>query len=385
MPWRCRLRSDLPLPPLTGLRGVVVNWRDPWHRAAGGSERYAWELAQALRGAGADVEFLTGRDGGQSARSTVDGIVVTRLGSTFAFYLRCLVALTLRRRRTDFVVDVENGIPSFAPVVLRRSTPVLLVMHHVHLDQFGTHFPAPVAAVGRFLERRVMPRVYRRARTVAVSESTRDEMVRRLGWSGPVEIVHNGADGGLVLGHEPDPRRVVVLGRLVAHKRVDRVLVACADLMSAGRPVRLDVVGRGPETQALRDRATALGLADHVTFHGFVDEQRKAALLRRAQLHVCASQGEGWGQVVLEAAAAGVPTLAYDVPGLRDSVLDERTGWLLPAEADLTDGLDRALAALAEPGLPSLMADECRAWADKFTWSTMRARFVDLVHEETRR
>ena len=52
--------------PLEGRRAVVANWRDPWHQLAGGSERYAWELAMGLRDAGARVEFWTARDPGQA-------------------------------------------------------------------------------------------------------------------------------------------------------------------------------------------------------------------------------------------------------------------------------------------------------------------------------
>ena len=56
--------------------------------------------------------------------------------------------------------------------------------------------------------------------------------------------------------------------------------------------------------------------------HGFLDEDDKHAVLGAAAVHVCASDAEGWGQVVIEAAAYGLPTLARDVPGLRASVHD---------------------------------------------------------------
>ena len=59
---------------LAGARVVVVNWRDLDHSLAGGSERYAWEFARALRDAGAHVEFITARDAGQSRRDIRDGI-----------------------------------------------------------------------------------------------------------------------------------------------------------------------------------------------------------------------------------------------------------------------------------------------------------------------
>jgi glycosyltransferase involved in cell wall biosynthesis/SAM-dependent methyltransferase len=369
---------------LRDLRAVVVNWRDPAHHLAGGSERYAWEIAAALRDAGASVEFVTSRDSGQSARDVVDGIRVRRAGGRFTVYLWTLMLMLLRRRRTDLVIDVENGIPSFSPLVLRRSTPVVLVMHHVHLDQFGSHFPRPVAAWGRLLERRLMPLVYRRCQVQAVSGSTRDEMVTRLGWSGPIEVVFNGADLRGMARSEPEPRRVAVLGRLVAHKRIHLVVEAAAALRDRGEPIMVDVIGRGPREESLRRLVMARGLTDVVRLHGFVDEQTKAHLLARAELHVCASEGEGWGQVVLEAAAAGVPTVAYDVPGLRDSVLPGRSGWLLQRGERLEDGITKAFAELretpqSESGRAEAIRADCRAWADQFTWDEMRRRSLQVA------
>lgn len=366
-------------PQLRDLRAVVVNWRDPGHRLAGGSERYAWEMAVALRDAGASVEFLTSRDTGQSAREVVDGIRVRRAGGRFSVYLWTLLLMLVRRRRTDLVIDVENGIPSFSPLVLRRTTPVVLVMHHVHLDQFGSHFPRAVAAWGRLLERRLMPLVYGRCQVQAVSGSTREEMTTRLGWPGPIEVVFNGADLRATAPSEPEPRRVAVLGRLVAHKRIHLVVEAAAALRDRGEPVVVDVIGRGPREESLRALVAARGLTDLVRLHGFVDEQTKADLLARAELHVCASEGEGWGQVVLEAAAAGVPTVAYDVPGLRDSVLSGRTGWLLQPAEGLADGIARALDELSEPVLAESVRADCRAWADKFNWEEMRVRSLQVA------
>ena len=213
--------------PLAGRRAVVVNWRDPWHSLAGGSERYAWEFARSLHAAGARVEFLTAREPGQHAAELRDGIEIRRAGGPFTFYAHAALRLLRRRRRLDIVIDPECGIPTFSPLFVRRDTAVVLVLHHVHQEQFRTYFPAPLAWLGRTLERVVMPRVYRRRATVAVSQSTRREMRTQLGWDGPIGILGNGAraaadhDG---LAEAKDPDRLVVLGRLVPHKRVDLVL-----------------------------------------------------------------------------------------------------------------------------------------------------------------
>lgn len=365
---------------LRGARVVLVNWRDPGHRHAGGSERYAWELATGLAHAGAHVQLLTSRDRGQGRRSRIDGIDVRRRGGRFTYYAWTAGRLLLARRRIDLLVDAENGIPSFAPLFVRRATPVVLVVHHVHLDQFGVHFPPGLARVGRILEGRVMPSVYRGARAVAVSESTRQDMIDRLGWMGDIEVVHNGAPSPRPPGQSV-PGAVVVLGRLVAHKRVDRVVEAVSELRRSGRAISLDVVGRGPEQARLHELVDRHALRGHVRIHGYLSEQDKLAVLSRSRLHVCASDGEGWGQVVLEAAAAGVPTVARNVVGLRDSIIPGRTGWLLEQGDRLADGIAGALDELDEDARRRAMAAACSTWAARFTWDAMRSSFVAIARE----
>lgn len=378
---------------LSGARVVVVNWRDLDHSLAGGAEIYAWQFARALHEAGARVHFVTARDEGQAAREVRDGIEVRRGGGALIFYLFALTWLLRHRRRIDAVIDPACGLPSFSPLVLRRGTPALLIVHHVHQAQFAVHFPAPVAAFGRWMERVAMRRVYRNHVTAAVSASTVAEMRAQLGWTGDVRVLENGADlpaADLVDADAKDPDRVVVLGRLVTHKRVDLALEAVRRAQDravlAGRTIRVDVIGRGPEHDLLVARTAELGLTGQVTFHGFVPAAAKDALLARASVHVCASDAEGWGQAVIDAAARGVPTVARDVPGLRDSIRPGESGWLVPDSEDpatvvtrLTEALTSALVDAADPGYRGLRAEACLAWAHKFDWSQMRLQARDLT------
>lgn len=378
---------------LRDARIVLVNWRDPWHSRAGGSERYAWEFALALREGGADVEFWTARDAGQSRSDTHDGIRVRRLGRTYSFYGRSLLALAwarLRRRTPDAVVDMDCGIPVFTTAVLPRRTPVVLVVHHIHQEQFLLTMRRPMADLGRFLEGRVMPRAYGRATTLAVSESTVTEMREQLQWRGEVRVLHNGTDPAPATTASPVPDRLVVFGRVVAHKRVDLVVRAAAVVRRHRPGLTLDVVGAGDELDRVRAVVAETGMTDVVRLHGFLPDAEKSAALSEAVLHVCASDAEGWGQVVLEAAAHGLPTLARDVPGLRDSIRDGETGWLMPEDARGTEhdlvarlvtGINVALDAMADPAARGRMAQSCRTWAAGFGWERMHVAVRDVVAE----
>jgi glycosyltransferase involved in cell wall biosynthesis len=384
---------------LTGVRIAVVNWRDPWHPEAGGAETYAWEMAQGLSRRGAHVTYLTARADGQSAAEHRDSIAIIRLGSRFTVYPLVFGWLLRHRRDFDAVVDCQNGIPFFTPWALPRRVPVFCVVHHVHDAQFGVHFSPPVAAIGRFLEGPVAKRAYRRHQCVAVSRSTALAMSRRLGWTGPVSIIPNGLspvakDTGALDTGAPDmgaadtgaatrgvdshaAAAITWVGRMVAHKRVDRVLAVASRLAPAA--VTIDVIGRGPCSEELAAQIASLGLGDRVRLRGYMPEDAKRAAVAASLLHLNTSQGEGWGLCVLEAAQLGVPTVAYDVDGLRDAVRDGETGWLVHSGERLEDVVERALTTLSDAGRRAEIAAACRAWAAQFDWDDSAGQLAELI------
>jgi glycosyltransferase involved in cell wall biosynthesis len=368
---------------LTGLRVAIANWRDPWHPEAGGAERYAWEMARGLAGRGAEVRFLTARARGQARSDRRDGITVTRAGGRFTVYPRVLGWLLAHRRSFDAVLDCQNGIPFFTPCVLPRRVPVLCVVHHVHTAQFSVHFPPWLAWAGRMLEGPAARLAYRRHACVAVSPSTVTAMRERLRWSGDIYLIPN----GVAMPAGPTRRRrsghvsLVWLGRLVAHKRAGRILPVAERLRGHG--VIIDVVGRGAGAAPLAAAVAARGLAGTVRLHGFLPEAGKQAVLAGALLQLNTSQGEGWGLCVLEAAALGVPTVAYDVDGLRDAVRDGETGWLVRAGELIEDVTERAVKELTDPARRAAVAEACRSWAAQLSWDRSVARMTALVGAAT--
>ena len=382
------------MPQLAGLRVAIVNWRDPWHPSAGGAEQYAWQMALGLLARGARVCYLTARAPGQSRSECRDGIQIVRTGSQWTVYPGVLGWLARHRRRFDAVIDCQNGIPFFTPWVLPRRVPVLCVVHHVHDAQFGVHFSPLVARVGRLLEGPVARRTYRRHACVAVSQSTVTAMRDRLRWTGPIHVVPNGltADsfdrpapgatvapsppGALVDGPAPEIAVLTWVGRLVAHKRVERVLDIAQRL---GDGAVIDVIGRGPAAVPLAAEITALGLGERIRLRGFLPEADKRAAVAGSLLHLNTSQGEGWGLCVLEAAALGVPTVAYDVDGLRDAVRDGETGWLVRAGQRLDDVAERAVKELSDPVRRAEIAAACRSWAGQFDWDSSAGVMAGLV------
>jgi glycosyltransferase involved in cell wall biosynthesis len=120
-----------------------------------------------------------------------------------------------------------------------------------------------------------------------------------------------------------------------------------------------------------------------VEFTGFVPEPEKLRLLRGAWVHVLTSPKEGWGISVLEAAACGTTTVASDSPGLRDSVIDGETGFLVPHN-DVTALAKRIGQVLDDAHLRERLGQAARQFADRHTWERAADEMEAFLSEVAR-
>ena len=346
---------------------VILNWRDRRHPAAGGAELYCERLARELARRGRSVVLVTSRPGAVPARETRDGFTIRRMGSWWSVYPLALLWLLRHRSSVGAVIDSQNGVPFFSPLVVGARVPVVLLVHHVHQDLFVRALRPLAARFARWLEGPATRRVYRRRTVVVLSPSARTQVRRRLRFDGAISVVPTGADTlGLRQDRSAAPR-IVVVGRLTPHKRLDSLVDAMAAVRRRLPDAELHLVGEGPARQDLERRAQVAGA--RVVFHGRLPDAARDELLSTAWLTVSASDGGDWGVSLVEANAAGVPALARRVSGLRDTVRHGQTGWLVDEAGNgLADAITRALVTLADPAVASRIGERARAWAARFTW-----------------
>jgi glycosyltransferase involved in cell wall biosynthesis len=362
------------------LRVLILNWRDVTHPWSGGAETYMHEIARRWAADGIDVAWLTQRHPGSPRHQVIDRIHVRRVGGRVTMYPRAAISyMTLLRNRYDVIIDCENGIPFFAPLYSR--VPTVLVVHHVHQEIFRNQVPRQLRWLALWLEGWLMPRVYRRCQVVAVSDDTRSDLID-LGFdSGRISIIRNGVVPSRDAGSRPgDDPSILCMGRLKPQKSVDVLIRALPAVVEKFPGLRLDVVGQGPDRYRLERLAWTTGMAAHVRFHGYVRSQVRDALSAAAWVAVCPSSFEGWGVVCMEASARGLPVIASNVPGLRESVRDGETGLLVPHgdEGALADAL---VALLEAPEMRRAMGDAGKRWAARHTWDDSAARFANLLNE----
>ncbi len=348
----------------------MVNWLDRSNPLAGGAEAHLHEVFGRLAGWGHEVVILSSGFPGCQARETLDGMDIHRVGSRMTFGLHVPRYLKRKLDPNQFHVVVEdlNKVPVFMPLWTHR--PVVLLVHHLFGTTAFREASLPVAAATWILERSI-PRVFKDIPAVAVSESTAVDLRTRGLSRQEITVVHNGVDLEALTPGDPEDRfstpTVLYLGRIKRYKGIDLVLQAAARLRNRDTALRLLIAGKGDDLPRLRRLSEKLKLGDTVDFLGYVPEEEKGRLLRRSWLHTLTSPKEGWGISILEASACGTPTIASDSPGLRDAVVDGKTGILVP-HGDIT-ALSEAIARLLrDPKTREGMGAAARKFSEGFTW-----------------
>ena len=357
------------------MRILLVNWNDRENPWAGGAEVHLHQIFGRLARAGAEIDLVASGWPGAPAALELDGMRVSRVGSRYRFALaaRPAVQRLLAERRYDVVVEDINKVPLY----LARLTDLPFCALVPHL--FGTTAFQEVnwlLAAVVWASERPLPRAYRRAAFQVISESTRDDLVRRGVPSERIAVIYPGVDAAWLCPDPAVPRAArptfLYLGRLKRYKGVDIALRAVAEARRNGRDIMLQVAGQGDDRPRLEREARAAGVGEAVRFLGFVSEEEKRRLLREAWAVVLPSPKEGWGITNVEAAACGTPALASDSPGLRESVRHGETGFLVP-HGDVRALADRMLELAGDPGLVERLGARARTFAQGLSWDRAAA------------
>jgi glycosyltransferase involved in cell wall biosynthesis len=352
------------------LRILILNWRDlenPW---AGGAEVHIHEIADGLVRRGHSVTLLSSHFPGSAAESVRHGVRILRAGNKWNANIALFWAARreIKQQRYDIVIEDINKVPFFTPPI--HDLPMVVYVPHL----FGsTVFRETNPLFGAYIwaMERPISYVYRRATWIAISESTRRDLVSRGVPKERTHVVHCGLDFDSYQRSDPPPRRdhpaLVHVGRLMRYKSADVALRALAILRQTRPDARLYVAGDGPDLSRLQNLAQHLDISEAVDFLGFLPHAEKVDLLWRSHLLLNPSPKEGWGLTVVEANACGVPVVASRRPGLMDSVRDGITGRLV----EYGDAAAFAAACdelLGDPQEYKRVVGEARDWARSFRW-----------------
>jgi glycosyltransferase involved in cell wall biosynthesis len=247
-------------------------------------------------------------------------------------YLGAFARTLARDRRFDLIVCAHINLLPFAYAAHRLTgAPIVMLMYGIDVWQ------PPKNALSRLFLKKLLA-------YVSISRITQE---RFLEWAPKLRAKPHILPNAIHLeNYAPGPKNealaarygvtgkrvLMTLGRLVAEERYkgfDEVIETLPDLLNDSPDLVYLIAGKGSDMERLKEKARSVGVGDHVVFTGYVAEEEKAALYRLADVYVMASRGEGFGFVILEALATGIPTIASAVDGGREALRDGMLGQLV--------------------------------------------------------
>ncbi len=349
---------------------LAVNWRDLKNPDAGGAEVHLHEILSRMAARGHEVTLFSANFRGGSEEETYDGIRVFRRGSWYDanYVLPFAIRSFLKENSCDLVIEDINKIPFFLPAFVKPR--VTAVVPHL----FGSTVfreTNPLFGSYVYIWERFIPFVYQSCRFVVISPSTKEDLIQRGIPHDRIEVVFCGLDhstyrllDGTSRFEEPT---MVHFGRIRKYKSVDVLIRAFGLVRRKLNNARLLIAGDGPERPSLERLTDRLNLNESVQFLGVVETRSLVEILNRSHLFINASSKEGWGLTVLEANACGVPVIASNRPGLKDSVQNDKTGLLVDYGRPEAFA-EKALELLEDPVRWRGMSEASVKWARSFTW-----------------
>jgi glycosyltransferase involved in cell wall biosynthesis len=311
------------------------SWKDTGHPESGGAELISSELRKRLAKDGHVVRLITAQYQGSSAHETIDGVEIYRIGNRFTVYLKAFFLFRKDMKNwPDLIIDEMNTIPFGCAIYSRRKSALLT--YQLARRVWFYQLPFPFSWIGYLLEPFylfLLSRIYHTVLTE--SESTKNDLAR---FGFKKENIHVFRAGMSLeplktLPPKNDRSAVLSLGALRPMKRTLDIVKAFEIARDNNSSLELLVAGDASGKYANKV-IHYVGTSRHkaaIQILGRVSGSERLRLMKTSAIIVVTSIKEGWGLIVTEANSQGTPAIAYNTDGLRDSVLADKTGVLVPS------------------------------------------------------
>ena len=354
---------------------LIFSWRGPGHPNFGGAEISTHEHAKGWVKSGHEVTLFTSIYKGGKEEEIVDGVRIIRSGSqvlgvhweAFKWYL------FKNRQKFDLVIDQFHGIPFFTPLYVREKK--LGFIHEVTKEVWKLNpWPKPFNLLpyvfGTFFEPLVFSLLYKNIPFMTVSNSTKKDLEEWGIKSQNIFIVHNGVSSKFIKNFKDKEKRTTItyLGAISRDKGIEDALKVFALLKQKNNNFQFWVIGKSDVNYLsfLNEKIKKLNIKDDIRIWGYVSEDKKDNLLSRSHLLINPSIREGWGLVVIEAARVGTPSVGYDVAGLRDSIVNGKTGIL--CKPNPKDCSEEIFSLINNKRKYNMLRENCIKWGNGFSW-----------------
>lgn len=365
---------------------LLFSWRGPKHPHAGGAEISTHEHAKGWVNAGHKVTLFTSMYKNAKQQEYIDGVHIIRKGSQFfGVHLEAFKWFMFERKEQfDIVIDEFHGIPFFTPLFIRIKK--IGFIHEItkevwKLNSWNKPLNLLPAVLGTVFEPLIFRLFYINTPFMTVSQSTRQDLVN---WRIPkrnITVIHNGINipkTGKLPSKEKN-KTAIFLGAISKDKGIEDVIKIFKEIDNKEQSWQFWVVGKSDlrYLKVVKNLTKKLGIFNKINFFGYVSENKKFELLSKAHVLINPSIREGWGLVVLEGASVGTPTVGYNVPGLKDSILDNKTGILCDPKPEIC--AEAILVLMNDQKKYNFLNINCINWSKKFRWEDACKQSLKLI------
>ena len=364
------------------VRIVVLSRRSINHPLAGGAGSYIHEIFRRLTDRHS-ITILS--SGGMLSKPVeeIDGIDYRQFPEAFHRITLPARYLTKFAGKTDLLIDNSDvGIPWLSPFYTKM--PKILVTYQVARDIFHHEYARPFAEIAVNLEPRIYS-LYRNNRIVTCSPSTKDDLVSLGIQPERISVIRPGIDDSF-RGFEPDGLKfedptIICISRFRRYKGLSYAVRSMKFVLEKVPRAKLVIVGNGNPTELKEEvsRTDYPGSIQILERAPNTWNSEKKVMLSRSRLLLIPSVREGYGIVVIEANACGTPAIGWTVPGVQDSIVDGKTGLLVPF-GDIR-GLGETIARLLMKESTQLddLSRPAIDWARQHSWDSAARAFAQII------
>jgi glycosyltransferase involved in cell wall biosynthesis len=360
---------------------LIVNWQDWTNPLSGGAEVHLREIFSRLTG-DFNISLLCTHFKNAPKTETLDGIKIFRVGSRNTFNFHVPKAYRKIRDSEEFGLVIEdlNKIPFFGGNFIRERRIALI--HHLF---GGTIFieTNPLSASYVYYSEKLIPKHYKNIPIVAVSKSSKNEIVKMGIPEENVTVVYNGVDLKSYKSKKNKRKEptIICLARMKKYKRIDILLESVSDIIKKVHGLKVILVGDGDDLPRLKEISRKNKIDDLILFTSFVSAEKKIDLLSSSWVSVNTSPKEGWGLTSIEAQSCGTPSIVPDSPGLRETVRDGVSGYIYPFGN--TKKLSEILINMLRNREKTFkMGEKAKKWAINFSWDESAKKMKKIIDSQ---